>query len=268
LFANDADPTIRVLNSNDNVTYYLWFNENFLPIKAKSIVAGAPDINFSSVYSFEEWRNIATLTVVTWYDQSARASHLTVPSGSTSPTLEWDTVLGNYALLFDATASLAATNAFATTTVSSMQFFARVREVTRTAGIYPYTISYNGTSTDYNSGARFTAILPGADGTWYWDAGSVNTNIYRTTITGKTTPSIAANVSGWKNTKNYLYVDGVVTASSQTALNNATCGGGLRIGGGYVGYFKYLITLDTVLYTTTTLSTLATNLTAVFNILD
>lgn len=232
LFVEYAGPTIRVINSNDGVTYDIWFNESFEPLKAQY---NNTYIYFGSTYTFVTWRNGATLSITTWYDQSPKAKHLTVPSGSTQPTLELDTGIGGYAVFFDSSDVLTAVNAFSGTSINQMTFYTSVREVTRTEGVV--AISYNGNTT------TFGAVISGNSGI-KWTAG-INSGTSLSVSSPSATSGVAINISGIYNssTSIMLFRDDLtpVTATS-IGSTPPTCGGGLRIGSGYIGYFKYLIT--------------------------
>jgi len=230
-------PTIRVINSRDGLPYDIWFNEEFEPLKAKS---SNTFINFGSTYTLEIWRNEATLSVTTWYDQSFQAKHLTVPSGSTQPTLELDPEIGGYAVRFKSSDVLTAANAFPST---SMMFYTRVRQDTITEGIV--AISFNGNTglPGGTAGTPFGAVISGSSGI-KWTAG-VNSGTPLSVSSSNATTRDAINISGhyYYTSTIQLYRDALaaVTATSSGSTLPISSGG-LRIGSGYIGYFKYLIT--------------------------
>jgi hypothetical protein len=233
LFTEYNGPTIRVINSRDGLTYDIWFNEEFEPLKAKS---SNTFINFGSTYTLEIWRNGGILSVTTWYGQGSVANNLTQTDPTKQPILEFDTVLGSYAVKFNSSDVLTATNGFVGgQTQDRMMFYTRVREITRTENVV--AISYNG-----NTAPTFGAIISGANGIT-WNAGGLGI----LTLSGSTEGAI--NISG---TSSSLYNAAVrldrtspnTTVSSVPPIGSTapTCSGGLRIGSGYIGYFKYLIT--------------------------
>jgi hypothetical protein len=253
LFTQYTGQSVSVINSNDGLTYDIWFNEESVPLKVRSNWNNTY-INFGSTYTFATWQSGATLSVTTWYDQSSQAKNLTVPSGSTQPTLELDTGgIGGYAVRFKSSDVLTAENAFPGTSISTMNFYTKVREITRTNGVL--AISYNGNTTKFgvvisgnitftvgeNSATPpvplTTSISAAATGTamtiwgiYYNNGTNNNVNLYRyNTINGST---INGNTSS--------------TGSSPPTFVNE----GLRIGSGYIGYFKYLIsTTNSMIYT-------------------
>jgi hypothetical protein len=237
---NYTGPAVRVIKSNDSAIYDIWFNEKFVALKALSTTGNS--IIFGSTYTLEEWRNGATLSVIILYDQYSYTPYqknLTVPAGATQPIVEFDTLLNSYAIRFDSTDVLVATNHFGTNTISEMTFYTRVHELIRTENVV--AISYNGTAgvgAD-TTNPPFGAVISGNGGvTWKTGGfGIVNNN----NETGG-----AINISGGFDQQFQLielYRDNTYTTTVPTSSTSApNCSGGLRIGSGYIGYFKYLIT--------------------------
>ena len=164
--------------------------------------------------------------VTTWTSRSGNGS-LTVPSGSTGPTLETNRINGLPTVRFTNDA-LAGPDLLGGTT-ESLTTVGILRENVASGNFF-INLHGNNTGTD-----RLSVHGPwGPDRTWYWDAGGYGTN--RASISGSSTAVGAVTVGAlWKDQslgRNGLSLNGGTHTAQSTGWTSAATSGGLRIGTG------------------------------------
>jgi hypothetical protein len=174
-----------------------------------------------------EWLGAGTGYVVTWYDQSSGANHVTQTTATSQPFI---VTSGDKPHIRFQSKIMTGPNVFGTSTITNMHAIFASRENVRSNN---YFVSLNGTNTG-NPG-RFFIHAPYGNGTWYWDPGSVSTD----RAYGATSTLGAKTVfSGYKSTTNGFRLDGG-TRYLSSGSTTATVTGGVRIGEGAIDHSIY-----------------------------
>lgn len=202
LFGAYTGAQVRIRRSTDNVETDLYFDKHGYPVN----------------FDVETWLGGGTGYVVTWYDQSSAANHVTQTTTTSQPFI----VTSGYKPYIRFQGKImTGPNVFGSSTITTMHLITALRDNVRSNN---YFISLNGTNTA-NPG-RFFIHAPYGSGTWYWDPGSVSTD----RASGATSTLGAKTVfSGYKSSINGFRLNGG-TRYLSSGSTTATVTGGLRLG--------------------------------------
>jgi hypothetical protein len=202
LFGVYTGAQVRLRRSTDNVETDVYFDKHGYPVN----------------FDVETWLGGATGYVVTWYDQSSGANHVTQTTTTSQPFI----VTSGYKPYIRFQGKImTGPNVFGSSTITTMHLITALRDNVRSNN---YFISLNGTTTA--SPGRFFIHAPYGSGTWYWDPGSSATD----RASGATSTLGAKTVfSGYKSSINGFRLNGG-TRYLSSGSTTATVTGGLRLG--------------------------------------
>ena len=202
LFGAYTGPQVRLRRSTDNAEVDVTFDKYGYPVN----------------FDVGGWLGGATGYIVTWYDQSSGANHVTQTTTTSQPVI---VMSGDKPYIRFQGKIMTGPNVFGSSTITTMHLITALRDNVRSNN---YFISLNGTNTA-NPG-RFFIHAPYGNGTWYWDPGSSSTD----RAYGATSTLGAKTVfSGYKSSINGFRLNGGVRRLS-SGSTTATVTGGLRLG--------------------------------------
>src|SRR6056300_753832 len=202
LFGAYTGPQVKIRRSTDNAETDVYFDKyGYL-------------VNFD----VETWLGGGTGYVVTWYDQSSGANHVTQTTTTSQPFI---VTSGDKPHIRFQNKIMTGPNVFGSSTITTMHLITALRDNVRSNNFF---INLNGTTTATTG--RFSLHAPYGSGIWYWDPGSVSPD----RAYGATSTLGAKTVfSGYKSSINGFRLNGG-TRYLSSGSTTATVTGGLRLG--------------------------------------
>jgi hypothetical protein len=202
LFGAYTGPQVKIRRSTDNVETDVYFDKyGYL-------------VNFD----LDTWLGGGTGYVVTWYDQSSGANHVTQTTTTSQPFI---VTSGDKPHIRFQNKIMTGPNVFGSSTITTMHLITALRDNVRSNNFF---INLNGNTT--GTVGRFSLHPPYGSGIWYWDPGSVSTD----RAYGATSTLGAKTVfSGYKSSINGFRLNGG-TRYFSSGSTTATVTGGLRLG--------------------------------------